>query len=187
MDQSLQPQPTPFYFLRHGETDENHADILQGQLDTCLGPTGRRQAQRAAASLSRCALSTIYTSPLDRAAETASIVSRATSAVAHPILGLLARNWGEHEGRSKFERPACDALEGGESREDFLERVAATLKSISGTEPFLIVSHSGVFRMIRDCIGLEDSRDCSVPHGLPVRFEPPAHPDGLWRMQTLAL
>ena len=64
--------------VRHGETTHNAQGIWQGQLDTSLSATGRAQAAAAAAALAPYQPSLIWSSDLERAAETA----RAISAVA---------------------------------------------------------------------------------------------------------
>lgn len=63
------PQPTilRFYIIRHGETNENRAGIIQGQLDTKLNDTGRRQAQLVAKACSHMSFVKALTSDLERA------------------------------------------------------------------------------------------------------------------------
>jgi glucosyl-3-phosphoglycerate phosphatase len=56
---------------RHGETDHNASGIWQGQLDTPLSDKGREQALTAAAVLASYNPSTIVSSDLQRAADTA--------------------------------------------------------------------------------------------------------------------
>jgi broad specificity phosphatase PhoE len=38
---------TPFYFLRHGETDDSQHGIVQGQEETVLNDEGRLTAWKA--------------------------------------------------------------------------------------------------------------------------------------------
>ena len=42
---------TPFWFLRHGETDWNARGLSQGNVDIPLNAVGRAQAERAAVAL----------------------------------------------------------------------------------------------------------------------------------------
>lgn len=65
-----------FYFLRHGETDENKAHHIQGQRDIPLNDTGIAQAHLVGNYLKRnnIMFDMIFTSPLIRASKTAEIV-----------------------------------------------------------------------------------------------------------------
>ena len=60
-----------FYFIRHGETDWNRQSIIMGQTDIPLDDTGIHQAHQAKDILKTENVSAIYTSPLQRAYETA--------------------------------------------------------------------------------------------------------------------
>lgn len=60
------------YIFRHGQTDGNVRNIVQGAgVDIELNETGRRQAERLAAELKGEGLDVIYASPMKRADETA--------------------------------------------------------------------------------------------------------------------
>ena len=74
-DQSTPPAPPKtrlLLLIRHGQTAYNVEGRLPGQLPGIpLNDEGRRQAHRAAVALAALPLSTIISSPLERAAETA--------------------------------------------------------------------------------------------------------------------
>ena len=59
------------FLIRHGETEENAKNILQGHRYGTLSQRGRAQIGRLAERLGREPISTIYTSDLSRAHETA--------------------------------------------------------------------------------------------------------------------
>ena len=61
--------------LRHGQTDWNREQRLQGHRDIALNPVGRRQAIDAAPSVAALAPSVIVSSDLLRARETAAAVA----------------------------------------------------------------------------------------------------------------
>ena len=62
-------------FTRHGKTDESENGIFQGMLDTGLNADGMEQASRLADFCRKLRINRIYSSPLQRAFQTASIVS----------------------------------------------------------------------------------------------------------------
>jgi broad specificity phosphatase PhoE len=65
-----------FYLFRHGETDYNVQKRWQGQsVDTPLNATGLTQANRLADYMKNINLEIIYSSPLQRASQTAKIVA----------------------------------------------------------------------------------------------------------------
>jgi phosphohistidine phosphatase SixA len=63
------------YLVRHGQTDWNRQQRLQGQLDVPLNTHGTLQAHRLALHLSDFPITTILTSPLQRARSTAQIIA----------------------------------------------------------------------------------------------------------------
>ncbi|MBE5927027.1 MAG: histidine phosphatase family protein [Lachnospiraceae bacterium] len=63
------------YFLRHGETNGNKNKILQGRIDNPLNDDGRLQAMKAREEIEGISFEAVYTSPLQRAKETAMIAS----------------------------------------------------------------------------------------------------------------
>ena len=62
---------TRFFLVRHGETEWNRIHRIQGSSDIPLNDTGRTQAKKAGAVLSRHSFDLIVASPLSRAMETA--------------------------------------------------------------------------------------------------------------------
>lgn len=64
-------------FVRHGQTKDNLAGVFQGQSGRGLDDTGRAQAARLADRLRGQSFRALVTSDLDRAAETADILSAA--------------------------------------------------------------------------------------------------------------
>jgi broad specificity phosphatase PhoE len=139
--------PAQVCIARHGETDWNTAGILQGWMDVEINDEGRRQAFEMAAALAGAGFSSICSSPLRRAAETAEIIARELGLPPPELLeGLKERNFGVIQGIPKAElaelnpvilqqilkrNPACD-FEQGESMDEFADRILAGLTSIAG-------------------------------------------------------
>lgn len=66
---------TAIILIRHGETDWNIEGRYQGQADPPLNSRGILQAKQLAKELQNSALEILYTSPLQRAKQTARILS----------------------------------------------------------------------------------------------------------------
>lgn len=84
------------YIARHGETEENVRQLLQGWSPGNLTDEGRCQAHALAAQLSGVRFDAVVSSPLRRALDTAEIVMRENSRP-QPIQtcdALRERNWG---------------------------------------------------------------------------------------------
>ena len=64
-----------FAFIRHGQTDWNRDDQLQGSSDIPLNAEGREQAHEAAGILADGGWEVVVSSPLRRARETATIIA----------------------------------------------------------------------------------------------------------------
>lgn len=62
------------YLIRHGKTDKNKANVLQGRSDQPLNDEGIKEAEDAAKKLGSIKFSHVYSSPLRRAVETARIL-----------------------------------------------------------------------------------------------------------------
>jgi broad specificity phosphatase PhoE len=66
-----------FFLLRHGKSEGNKKDIIQGHLNYPLSDEGREQAQKTGAWLAGRGIISVRCSPLSRASETAAIAARA--------------------------------------------------------------------------------------------------------------
>jgi probable phosphoglycerate mutase len=157
-------------FVRHGETNYNAENRLQGQRDIPLNGKGREQAKAVGRTLGRAlademarldAAGEFYASPLTRTRETMEL-ARAAMGLApqryqlSPI--LMELSFGEWEGLTWAETAAHDPAgararekdkwrfvpPGGESYGMLVERVRPWLEARAAD--CLIVSHGGVAR-----------------------------------------
>lgn len=176
---------TPFYFLRHGETNDSKLGIVQGQDESVLNDEGRLTAWKAARILASVHLGSIYSSPLRRAWETAAIISRATAIPVTPLHGLMERNWGAYQGQARESRPDLPDPDGVETTDQFWARVLSAMQSIRGPAPVLVVAHSGVFRLLCGHAGLTVGRESAVANGLVYNFGPPRRRHGPWRIELV--
>ncbi len=159
---------TTLYLVRHGETDYNRHNIVQGRgVDAPLNEQGRRQAKALARRFASMPLEAIYTSPLQRAVATAEAVR-----LYHPevplyrMADLAEMDWGHLEGkpyappydaqiRAIYERWRAGAYDypvpGGESILDVQRRALRALETILTQhegETVLVITHGRFLRVL---------------------------------------
>ena len=90
------------YFMRHGETELNRQQRMQGQSDFPLNETGRRQAMQAGARFAARGLrfDRVISSPLSRAFETAVLASGKKSDEITKDGRLMEMGYGPYESLS---------------------------------------------------------------------------------------
>ena len=84
--------------IRHGETDWNVAQRLQGHLDIALNETGRAQAQALAEQLAKETLDAVVCSDLQRALHTAQAIAQRQQLTCQIDAQWRERNFGGFEG-----------------------------------------------------------------------------------------
>jgi broad specificity phosphatase PhoE len=131
MTASSPPHRLRVLVVRHGETNENVAGVIQGQLDTDLNSFGRLQAATTARHLSTIRFDRIITSPLRRARDTAQAILKQQPASSQLQLEqdgrLKERAFGVLEGK-RYAGPANRSEEDTSSFEQkhhLLERLAS--------------------------------------------------------------
>ena len=90
---------TTLILCRHGETDSNAAQIYQGQGNGMLTKKGLSQAKALAKTLSKFRIDSIYSSDLQRAFDTASIIAKDRGKPLKKELLLKERYYGNWEGK----------------------------------------------------------------------------------------
>ena len=153
--------------LRHGQTEYNAANRMQGQLDTDLSELGRAQAVAAAEVLAKRQPLLIVSSDLRRAFDTAVALGERTGVPVDVDSRLRETHLGDWQGLTHLEVDAAApgarlawrddarwAPHGGESRVDVAERsvplVAELVESQAewGIEeadrPVVLVAHGGL-------------------------------------------
>ena len=90
---------TRFILIRHGQTEWNRgAERFRGHADLPLNETGLAQAQKIAARLAGEKIAAVYSSPLQRARQTAQPLADALRLEIQKHDGLLDINFGALEG-----------------------------------------------------------------------------------------
>jgi len=161
---------TLLYLLRHGEIEWPEADGFIGRTDAPLSVQGRRQARAWNHELRSLEFTELWSSDLQRAAETAAIVFAGRAVAVRSCRGLRELDLGEWDSlsrrRVREERPdlwhargkdlAGFRPPGGESFSDLQERVLRFVQPIAAEAagPVCLVTHAGVIRVLM-CRGLQ--------------------------------
>lgn len=86
------------FLVRHGETEWNKEEIFRGKKDIPLNERGREQARKTGIFLKNFKIEKIYSSPLLRAKETASILSELSGAPVFLMDEFIDIDFGVWEG-----------------------------------------------------------------------------------------
>jgi broad specificity phosphatase PhoE len=190
------PRATPFWFLRHGETDWNARGLSQGNVDIPLNTVGVAQAARAAAALAEVtgtprAIVTIVSSPLGRARDTAQTVADKLGLEIEIDDDLHEVSFGVQEGQPMGEWfddwvEGRFTPEGGESFDELRIRTVAALdRAIAKPGPVLVVAHGALWRAFRQAAGLPVN--VRTPNALPLWVTPPAAGETAWHFEPSEL
>ncbi|GER88443.1 hypothetical protein KDW_26050 [Dictyobacter vulcani] len=100
---SMVVAPTRLLVIRHGETLANREFRYIGMRDDHLSERGITQAQQLAQTLEPLHISAIYSSPLQRAMQTAQAIAERQQLAVQPLDALREGNFGRWEGLSRTE------------------------------------------------------------------------------------
>lgn len=154
---------TIIYLVRHGKTDFISKMLCGNMPGIPLNEEGRSQAQKTAAYLSTLPIKAIYSSPIQRAQETAGIIGEAKGLEVTSVDFLREIHFGDLQG---MEFPGINALPiwqryttlpadvsfpNGESVVEVQKRVSEGLDRIAEqyneTDEIVCVAHSDVLRL----------------------------------------
>lgn len=137
------------YIVRHGQTELNSRNVLQGRSDYPLNEKGEEQAREAAELLKDIHFDRVYSSPLIRAVQTAKIIAP----YAEPQIDgrLTEMDYGQYEGMTFSEFPPevitffrdfinNPAPEGMEQLYSVVERAGSFLEDCCRTYKNILVS-----------------------------------------------
>jgi broad specificity phosphatase PhoE len=193
---------TVLYVTRHGQTDANLQQRVQGQGDTPLNAQGLAQAEALADYFSErpedLPVDRIVSSDLPRARRTAEVLAARlkVEATFHPE--LRARRMGDFEGRTHAELMAADpaafaALKhdpafvppgGGESVNDLRARLVPFVARLVADNPgrhVVLVSHHKVCQLVLGEL-VEGGRMTRIPNARPAVV---VHEDGRYRLEDV--
>lgn len=163
--------------VRHGETAWNRVSRIQGHTDIPLNEAGLWQARQVGEAVAAEGVDAIYSSDLQRAADTARAIGQAAGVPVNLDVALRERHFGELEGLTHDEintrwpeqarrwrgRDPDYGPQGGETLKDFHARCVGALTRLAQRHPgqtVVLVAHGGVL----DCFyRAANGVDLSVP------------------------
>jgi broad specificity phosphatase PhoE len=166
--------------LRHAETDWNRQRRYQGRRDTPLSEAGRAQAAAAGRVLAAEPLAAVWSSPLQRARETAAAIAAHHGQEVRVEDAFTEMRFGQWEGltvdevgagfpalyRTWLETPDRAAVPGAETLAEVRERARAGLRALREAhegQRVCLVSHGITSRvLILEALGLDLDRIWSL-------------------------
>lgn len=148
------------YLIRHGQTEWNITNRLQGQADIPLNIEGIKQAENARGIFNNIDIDFIICSTLDRAKETCRIINKDKNISVAYDERIQERNYGKLEGADIRDIDVDELMnyyidkkvENGESIQEFFERIYSFLEELENryvdNEKILLVTHGDVSRAV---------------------------------------
>ena len=161
------------WLARHGETDLNKNKRMQGRSDVPLNETGRWQAgvvrKAIASEYGEVTFDAVFASPLDRAIETASIISGFSRDEIQIDDRIMETDFGKYEQRPYTKMgaamtlywalpevfPAPDTVESIASMRERSQSFVMDLKDLcreKNYENVLVTCHGGIIRALSGCL-----------------------------------
>lgn len=156
---------TRLFLIRHGETEVTQEDRFAGLDDQPLSTTGRDHVCGLASRLKTFRLDAVYTSPLRRAVETATMIAEPHGVPVMQVDDFREINHGHWEGMTRaeveakfpdeyvaYERDPLDFhAEGGEAAREVAKRAVPAMEAIVRSHPdqqIVLVSHKTTNRLL---------------------------------------
>lgn len=178
--------------VRHGQTDWNLEQRMQGQLDIPLNETGREQAVALGKRLALWAVDRVYVSPLERARETAALAlagrhvpltvdARLSEIYLGRLQGMTVQKAAPlfPDGDWRYERY------GGESLEDLYGRLSSFAEErLPQPGTTLLVMHGMSLRMLRAVLLKLDPQDARIVAPPSCCYCQADFHQGVWRFSS---
>ncbi|MGH7245943.1 MAG: histidine phosphatase family protein [Candidatus Levyibacteriota bacterium] len=168
------------YIARHGQTDQNLQQIIQGHIDSVLNATGESQAKVLGEKLANVHFDAVFASDLLRAKRTAELATRDRNIAIQTTNLLRERSYGDLDGQDAIAFKELSKLfatmtkeeiftykhnPGYESDEALVGRFITFVREIAvvyAEKTVLIVSHGGLMRAFLMHIGFGTRK--TLPH-----------------------
>lgn len=183
------PKYCTIYLVRHGKTDWNTKQLVQGHTDIPLNEEGKIQAKEAAQNLKHIKFDKVFSSDLLRASQTAEIIAKEHDLIVEATAVLRERNFGILEGnpieKLKELRRLMAKMEDNkrvsykhhpsiESDNEVISRFLTFLREAAIASPgkvILVVCHGGLLRVLLTHFGIMPYADVRVNNLAHIKLE----------------
>ena len=166
---------TRLYLIRHGQTEWNKHERFRGRLDVPLNSAGHAQAAAIAVHLRNQPITAVYSSPLQRARETACPLAATRRLEPLTLPGLIDIDYGDWQGLTPSEvrrnwpelldtwhtHPHMVDIPGGNNLHTVKAQAQSALsEALAGhpSESLVFVTHQMVTKVLTcDLLGLDES------------------------------
>lgn len=153
---------TTIYLVRHGQTEENTAHILQGHMPGTLTPLGEEQARQLRDRLKGETFDVLLCSDLRRCVKTAEIINGAMGMQIIQTPLLRERDWGSITGQTVEWLHSHSIPADAETVEQMMQRAARFISLVRDSYPgqrVLAVSHGLFGRAIQAVLCGKEIKD----------------------------
>lgn len=153
------------YLTRHGQTKLNKKKLMQGRTDEPLNEIGELQAKEAHETVKDITFDAVYSSPLQRAVKTASIIANADPKEIIRDERIIEVDFGKYEGKPYggmglkmtlfwLLPEVFKAPKSVEPISSMVDRSKAFISDLSKQdyENVLVVCHGGIIRALCGCL-----------------------------------
>ena len=150
------------YVTRHGQTDYNKRELMQGRTDIPLNEEGKAQARATREKVADVKFDAVYASPLIRTVQTASIIGDIDPSEIIKDERIIEADFGRYEGVNYYRVSLpmqaywsfpefFPAPSGVETVKNMIERTRSFITELEQKdyENVLVVCHGGIIRPIR--------------------------------------
>lgn len=177
------------YFARHGETKNNAQGRFRGEGNFPLDENGMRDAENLGEYFKKIPLSKIFSSPKDRAKDTAEAIARPQKLKVEVMNGLQPLNVGYLSGEKKsdhehvmdyFQKFEHEHIPMGDSIKSFRERSQPDIQKIldygmQSKVPPLAAVHSSIIHEVNHMLTGDHQQVLVKPGGLIAVYHHPEH------------
>ncbi|MFZ2205439.1 MAG: histidine phosphatase family protein [Minisyncoccia bacterium] len=169
------------YIVRHGETEFNVANIMQGHTDSPLTETGVNQAKALGEVFKDINFDVVFSSDSLRARRTAEFILSDKNLMINTSKILRERNYGKYDGGAasifreenkdkfekiktlnRFEKRMINITPDVESDEEMYNRLVPLLRELAvahTNKTVLVTTHGGIIRVLLSYLGWSGEED----------------------------